>query len=51
MIVAHIEDPQGIEKILIYLERKDTSTIALRLPPSQGPPQVSLFNLDGINPP
>ncbi len=43
-IIACIEDPQVIAKILIYLERKDTSTIAPRLPPSRGPPQVSLFD-------
>ena len=50
-IIACIEDPQVIEKILIYLERKDTSTIAPRLPPSRGPPQVSLFDCDSTHPP
>ncbi len=43
-INACIEDPQVIEKILIYLERKDTSTVAPRLPPPRGPPEVSLFD-------
>ncbi len=42
-IIACIEDPVVIEKILTHIERKETSTGASRLPPSRGPPQASLF--------
>jgi hypothetical protein len=42
-VIACIEDPLVIEKILTHLERKDTSTAAARLPPSRGPPQARLF--------
>jgi hypothetical protein len=41
-IIACIEDPVVIEKILRHLERKD-ATVTLHSPPSRGPPQVSLF--------
>jgi hypothetical protein len=50
-IIVCIEDPQVIEKIPIHIERKDTSTIPSGLPPSQGPPQVSLFDRDCTHPP
>jgi hypothetical protein len=42
-IIACIEDPVVIEKILTHLERKDTSTAAPRLPPCRAPPQARLF--------
>ncbi len=41
------EDPEVIEKILNYLERKDTSTIAPRLPPSRGPHETPRLGGDG----
>ena len=42
-IIACIEDPVVIEKILTHLERKG-ATPAARLPPSRGPPQARLFD-------
>ena len=42
-IIACIEDPVVIEKILTHLDRKDASHAARRLPPSRAPPQASLF--------
>ena len=42
-IIACIEDPMVIEKILRHLERKDACHAARRLPPSRAPPQASLF--------
>jgi hypothetical protein len=42
-VIACIEDPVVLEKIITHIERKDTSTPAARLPPSLGPPQASLF--------
>jgi hypothetical protein len=41
-IIACIEEPAVIEKILRHLERKDAA-VTLLSPPSRGPPQVSLF--------
>ena len=41
-IIACIEDPVVVEKILRHLERKDATT-TVHSPPSRGPPQVSLF--------
>ena len=41
-IIACIEDPVVVEKILRHLERKDAA-VTLLSPPSRGPPQVSLF--------
>ena len=41
-IIACIEDPVVVDKILRHLERKD-ATVTLHSPPSRGPPQVSLF--------
>ena len=43
-IIACIEDPVVIEKILTHLERKDASAAAPRLPPCRAPPQASLFD-------
>ena len=37
-IIACIEDPVVIEKILIHLERKDAAATAARLPPCRAPP-------------
>ena len=42
-IIACIEDPVVIEKILRHLERKD-ATVTLHSPPSRGPPQGRLFS-------
>jgi hypothetical protein len=42
-ILACIEDPVVIEKILTHLDRKDASHAARRLPPSRAPAQASLF--------
>jgi hypothetical protein len=42
-IIACIEDPVVIEKILTHLERKDAAATATGLPPSRAPPQASLF--------
>ena len=41
-IIACIEDPVVVEKILRHLERKD-ATVTLHSPPSRGPPQGRLF--------
>ncbi len=41
-IIACIEDPVVIEKILTHLDRKDV-TATVRSPPSRGPPQIGLF--------
>jgi hypothetical protein len=41
-IIACIEDPAVIEKILRHLERKDAA-VTLHSPPSRGPPQGRLF--------
>ena len=42
-IIACIEDPLVIEKILTHLDQKSTSIEASRLPPCRGPPQAGLF--------
>ena len=42
-IIACIEDPVVIEKILTHLDRKAACTAARRLPPCRAPPQASLF--------
>ena len=42
-IIACIEDPAVIKKILTQLDAKDASTAPVRLPPSRGPPQAGLF--------
>ncbi len=42
-IIACIEDPVVIEKILTHLDRKNTSTAASRLPPCRAPPQARWF--------
>jgi len=42
-IIACIEDPAVIEKILTHLERKDACDATRRLPPSRAPPPVGSF--------
>ena len=42
-IIACIEDPVVIEKILSHLEHKEACHVARRLPPSRASPQTSLF--------
>jgi hypothetical protein len=42
-IIACIEDPLVIEKILTHLGRKDASGAARPLPPCRAPPQAGLF--------
>jgi hypothetical protein len=42
-IIACIEDPVVIEKILTHLDRKAAGGAARRLPPCRAPPQASLF--------
>ena len=41
-LVACIEAPEVIEKILTHLDSKATGVVARRLPPSRAPPQGSL---------
>ena len=43
-IIACIEDPVVIEKILTDLDKKNTSAEAPRLPPCRAPPQAGLFD-------
>ena len=43
-VIACIEDPAVIEKILTHLDEKGASEIASRLPPSRAPPQASLLD-------
>ena len=43
-IIACIEDPIVIEKILTHLDKKDASVEPARLPPCRAPPQGSLFD-------
>ncbi|MHC4092902.1 MAG: transposase [Planctomycetota bacterium] len=43
-IIAYIEDPVVIEKILTHLDTKNTSPQPPRLPPSRAPPQAGLFD-------
>ena len=42
-IIACIEDPVVIEKILTHLERKDAAAAVARLPPCRASPQARLF--------
>jgi len=42
-IIACIEDPVVIEKILTHLDSQDASTATARLPPCRAPPQARLF--------
>ena len=43
-IIACIEDPVIIEKILTHLEANATEPEGCRLPPCRAPPQASLFD-------
>ena len=42
-VIACIEDPVVIKKILTYMEEKSPTRVALLLPDSRAPPQSSLF--------
>jgi hypothetical protein len=42
-VIACIEDPVVIKKILMHLEEKSPTRAALLLPDSRAPPQSSLF--------
>jgi hypothetical protein len=42
-VIACIEDPLVIQKILNHLKEKGEYHDAFRLPESRGPPQTSLF--------
>ena len=42
-IIACIEDPEVIEKILTHLDAKGAITEASRRPPCRAPPQQELF--------
>jgi hypothetical protein len=42
-VIACIEDPVIIKKILMHLEEKSPTRAALLLPDSRAPPQSSLF--------
>jgi hypothetical protein len=46
-IIACIEDPDIIEKILTHLDAKATEPQAPRRPPSRAPPQRGLFDETG----
>ena len=43
-IIASIEDPIVIEKILTHLDKQDPSAKASPLPPCRAPPQGGLFD-------
>jgi len=43
-IIACIEDPDIIEKILTHLDAKGAESGATRRPPSRAPPQRGLFD-------
>jgi hypothetical protein len=45
-VIACIEDPVVIKKILTYLEEKLPVRAALQLPDSRAPPQSSTFATD-----
>ena len=42
-IIACIEDPVVIEKILTHIDNKAACGASRRLPPCRAPPQASLF--------
>jgi len=42
-IIACVEDPVVIDKILTHLDSKGAWGVARRLPPCRAPPQASLF--------
>ena len=42
-VIACIEEPVAIKKILTHLEKKEPTRAAFLLPDSRAPPQSSLF--------
>ena len=42
-IIACVEDPAVIEKILRHLKEKAVSNNKVQLPPGRAPPQIELF--------
>ena len=42
-IIACVEDPVAIEKILRHLKEKAISSNTAQLPPGRAPPQIELF--------
>jgi len=42
-IIACVEDPAVIEKILKHLKEKAVTTNTARLPPGRAPPQIELY--------
>jgi hypothetical protein len=42
-VIACVEDPIAIEKILKHLKEKAISINTARLPPGRAPPQIELF--------
>jgi len=47
-VIACIEDPAVIQKILDHLKEKGECQDAVRLPETRGPPQTTLFDLKKI---
>ena len=43
-IIACIEDPAVIKKILVHLDKKEACTESVRVPPCRAPPQAGLFD-------
>ena len=43
-IIACVEDPAVIEKILKHLKAKAISNNSAQLPPGRAPPQIGLFD-------
>ncbi len=42
-VIACVEDPVAIEKILKHLKQKAVSDNTVQLPPGRAPPQIELF--------
>ncbi len=49
-IIACIEDPEVIEKILTHLDAKAAEPRTIRSPPCRAPPQAGLFDRTRIPP-
>jgi len=43
-VIASVEDPAVIQKILANLKQKGETQDAVRLPNARGPPQTTLFD-------
>ena len=43
-VIACIEDPVVIEKILIHLDKKDALAESMALPQNRAPPQAGLYD-------